>query len=75
MYVLRRSEGDRARFLPVWFWESMGAIEGFAGSEPERARYYPEDEEFLLDFEPTVEHYEVLSREVHHRERGIGGNP
>ena len=24
--------------------------------------YYPEDEEFLLDFEPAVEHYEVLTR-------------
>jgi hypothetical protein len=39
----------------------MGVIEDFAGSDLERARYYPEDEEFLLDFEPTVEHYEVLT--------------
>ncbi len=61
MYVLRRIEDDRAHFLTVSFWESMGAIEGFAGSDPERARYYPEDREFLLDFEPTVEHYEVLA--------------
>ena len=35
-------------------------IKAFAGSDPERARYYPEDERFLLDFEPNVEHYEVL---------------
>jgi heme-degrading monooxygenase HmoA len=61
VYVLRRIEDDRAHFLTVSFWESMGAIEGFAGSDPERARYYPEDREFLLDFEPTVEHYEVLA--------------
>jgi heme-degrading monooxygenase HmoA len=61
MYVLRRIEGDRAHFLPVSFWESMDAIKGFAGSDPERARYYPEDEEFLLEFEPAVEHYEVLT--------------
>ncbi len=60
VYVLRRIEDERAHFLTVSFWESMGAIEGFAGSEPESARYYPEDEEFLLGFEPTVEHYEVL---------------
>jgi hypothetical protein len=32
----------------------------FAGPEPERAKYYPADEEFLLGFEPTVEHYEVV---------------
>jgi len=61
VYVLRRIEGDRAHFLTVSFWESMEAIEGFAGSDPERAMYYPEDEEFLLDFEPTVEHYEILT--------------
>jgi heme-degrading monooxygenase HmoA len=59
VYILRRAEDGRAHFLPVSFWESLGAIEGFAGSDPERARYYPEDGEFLLDFEPTVEQYEI----------------
>ena len=39
----------------------MEVVKGFAGSDPGKARYYPEDEEFLLDFEPTVEHYEVLT--------------
>ena len=61
VYVLRRVEGDRAHFLTVSFWESIEAIKGFAGSNPEKARYYPEDGEFLLDFEPTVEHCEVLT--------------
>ena len=60
VYVLRRVERDRAHFLTVSFWESAEKIEKFAGSDPERARYYPEDEEFLLGFEPTVEHYEVV---------------
>jgi hypothetical protein len=45
----------------VSFWTSMEAIKGFAGPDPERARYYPEDEEFLLGFEPAVEHFEVLA--------------
>jgi heme-degrading monooxygenase HmoA len=61
VYVLRRIEGERAHFLTLSFWESIEAIKGFAGSDPERARYYPEDAEFLLDFEPTVSHYEVLT--------------
>jgi heme-degrading monooxygenase HmoA len=60
VYVLRRIEGERAHFLTVSFWESLEVIKAFAGSNPERARYYPEDEEFLLEFEPSVEHYEVL---------------
>ena len=60
VFVLRRIEDGRAHFLTVSFWESMSAIEGFASSDPERARYHPEEEEFLLGFEPAVEHYEVL---------------
>jgi heme-degrading monooxygenase HmoA len=61
VYVLRRVEEDRAHFLTVSFWESMEGIKRFAGPDPEKARYYPEDEKFLLDFEPEVEHYEVVA--------------
>lgn len=60
VYVLRRIEDGRAHFLTVSFWGSIEEIEGFAGPEPEKARYYPKDEKFLLDFEPTVGHYEVV---------------
>jgi hypothetical protein len=61
--VLRRIEGDEAHFLTLSFWESLGAIERFAGPDAEKAKYYPEDEEFLLGFEPTVRHYEVMAGE------------
>jgi hypothetical protein len=37
----------------------MDAVRAFAGDDPERACYYPEDHDFLLEFEPTVIHYEV----------------
>ncbi|HEV2743479.1 MAG TPA: hypothetical protein VGV91_10005 [Rubrobacter sp.] len=60
VYVLRRGEDDRVHFLTVSFWESIEKVEGFSGADPERARYYPGDEEFLLRFEPTVRHYEVV---------------
>ncbi len=39
---------------------SMELAGRFAGPDPERAKYYPADEEFLLDFEPEVGHYEVV---------------
>ncbi len=58
--VLRRIEGSLAHFLLISFWESMEAIRAFAGDDVERARYYPEDANFLLELEPTVTHYEVL---------------
>lgn len=60
VYVLRRIEGDKAHFLLLTLWESEDAIKRFAGSNIEKARYYPEDEQFLLELEPTATHYEVL---------------
>ena len=60
VYVLRKIEGDRAHFLTLSFWDSMEDVKGFAGPNPERARYYPADERFLLEFEPEVGHYEVV---------------
>jgi len=62
VYVLRRLEGGTAHFLFVSLWESMDAIGAFAGSEVEKARYYPEDPDYLLELEPTVTHYEVAAQ-------------
>jgi heme-degrading monooxygenase HmoA len=61
VHVLRRIEGDVAHFLLLSLWDSYDAIRAFAGEEIERARYYPEDAEYLLELEPTVTHYEVLT--------------
>ena len=63
-YVLRRTENDTAHFLTLSFWESLDAIKTFAGEDYELARYYPRDKEFLLEFEPTVQHYEVFEEEI-----------
>jgi len=60
-YVLRRMEGERAHFLTISLWDSLESIKGFAGEDYERARYYPEDEKFLLEFEPVVQHYEYFA--------------
>ena len=57
--VLRRTEGGRTHFLLLTLWESWDAVRAFAGDDPERARYYPEDAEYLLELEPRVTHYEV----------------
>lgn len=58
--VLRKLEDGRAHFLLFSFWDSMDAIKKFAGEEVEKAKYYPGDTDFLLAFEPTVEHYELF---------------
>lgn len=60
--ILRRVQGDEAHFLMLTFWESEEAIARFAGEDMEKAKYYPEDKAFLLEFEPTVTHYEVFGK-------------
>ena len=59
--VLRRVEAGQAHFLLVTFWESYDAIRQFAGPDLQRARYYPEDNDYLLELEPNVTHYEVMA--------------
>jgi uncharacterized damage-inducible protein DinB/heme-degrading monooxygenase HmoA len=59
VYVLQRIEEDKAHFQLISLWESFEAIKNFAGLEPEKARYYPQDTEFLLELEETVTHYKV----------------
>ena len=62
--ILERAEGDTTHFVTLTVWESLAAIRGFAGDDVERAKYYPEDKDFLLEFEPTVVHYEVVGSAV-----------
>lgn len=57
--VLRRREGEIVHFLLLTLWNSMDAIRAFAGEDVYRARYYPDDERYLIELEPTVTHYEV----------------
>ncbi|HEV7682336.1 MAG TPA: hypothetical protein VGO68_09470, partial [Pyrinomonadaceae bacterium] len=60
VYVLRKIEGSQAHFLLLTLWESLDAVKKFAGPDFEKARYYPADDEYLLERELTVDHYEVV---------------
>ena len=60
--ALRRINGDRAEFLLVSLWESEAAIRRFAGDDPGRAVFYPEDDAFLVERDDRVRHYEVVHR-------------
>jgi heme-degrading monooxygenase HmoA len=61
--ALRRTEGGVAEYTLITLWESMDAIRRFAGDDPEQAKYYPDDPQFLLEMPPRVEHYEVAWRD------------
>ena len=58
---LRRVENDIAHFTLITFWENIEVIKNFAGEDFDKAKYYPEDEKFLLEFEVKVIHYEVFA--------------
>ncbi len=60
LYFTRRDEGDVVNFLLVTVWDSMESMRRFAGDDPELAKYYPEDDEFLLEKEERVSIYRVF---------------
>ena len=62
VHILERSEGDITHFISLTFWKDMDSIKAFAGDEVDVAKYYPEDSDFLLEFEPRVVHYEVVGQ-------------
>jgi heme-degrading monooxygenase HmoA len=62
--ILRRDEGGLTHFLTVTHWQSEDAIRAFAGDDLLRAKYYAEDEDYLLEFEPCVQHYVVTAVEI-----------
>lgn len=61
-FMLRRDADGRAEFVTFSVWESMDAVRRFAGPDPERAVFYPEDDRFLVEREDTVTHYTVERR-------------
>ena len=60
VFILEREEGEITHFITMTYWDSLDVIKGFAGDDVELAKYYPEDKDFLLEFEPQVVHCEVV---------------
>ena len=58
-WILHRASGDLTEILTFSLWEDMDAVRAFAGDDPSRAVYYPEDDRFLVERGATVDHYEV----------------
>ena len=60
---LRRLSEQEAHFNLITYWDTLDVIRNFAGQDIEKAKYYPEDNHFLLEFEDHVQHYEVFAEE------------
>ena len=60
LVFLRQVKGEEAHFKLITYWENEESISAFAGVDIKKAKYYREDDDFLLEKEETVEHYDVF---------------
>ena len=60
VFVVRRERNGRTEYFLLSLWDSMDAVERFAGDTPGTAVFYPEDDDFLVERDEHVDHYEVL---------------
>jgi len=56
----RRDEGEIAHFLLITLWRNMDSVKQFAGTDPSKAKCYPEDDAFLLEKENSSFNHAVF---------------
>jgi hypothetical protein len=61
-YCLYRVDRNLAHFEMLTFWDDVEAIKRFAGETYQAARYYDFDDDFLVEKEPFVLHFEVYKQ-------------
>ena len=68
--------GDgRTEVMTVSQWSSRADIEGFAGQNIDVTVFYPEDDDYLIDRETTVRHYDVAPTLTPPGSAGISDQP
>ena len=56
--AVRDLDEARTEVITLSWWDSLDSIRAFAGDDIDLARYYPKDDEYLLERPRTVQHYE-----------------
>jgi heme-degrading monooxygenase HmoA len=69
--ILKRNVRQGVEFLIVTRWESIGAIEQFAGLDAEVAVVPGKVQEMMIEYDHRVRHYEVLSNPTHREEASV----
>src|SRR5215468_5893874 len=60
--MLRRDRDDeRTEFTMITVWDGLESIIAFAGPDPDRAVFYPLDEQYLIERDLSVRHYDVYA--------------
>jgi heme-degrading monooxygenase HmoA len=57
--LTREVGGGRTEIVTLSWWDTLDDVKAFAGDDVDVARYYPEDDEYLVDRETTVSHFTV----------------
>jgi heme-degrading monooxygenase HmoA len=60
-HLMSRSKGALVEFVVLTRWDSYDSIRRFAGPRFERAVVEPAAAAALTDFDPVVQHYEILT--------------
>jgi hypothetical protein len=58
-WMLTRELGELTEFVTFSLWDSIDAIKAFAGEDYETAVFYPSDDRFLVERDPTCTHWDV----------------
>ncbi len=64
LYLLRRRDGDEVEYVVQTLWDSLAAIEAFAGPQLDEAVVEPEAAAALVRYDRRVTHYEVVSSPI-----------
>ena len=69
--ILRRNVPNGVEFLIETTWESIDAIQGFAGTDVETAVVPPKVQEMMVEYDNRVRHYKIVTqfREIGPAER------
>jgi heme-degrading monooxygenase HmoA len=60
-HVCCRTKGDLLEYVVLTRWASFEAIRAFAGADYEKAVVEPAAAAALTDYDPMVQHYEILT--------------
>ena len=62
--MLRRPLDALVEVTTISLWTSMDAVRGFAGEDPDQAKFYPGDDDLLVEKDERAEHFEVVSADL-----------
>jgi heme-degrading monooxygenase HmoA len=59
-WMLTREVGELTEFITFSLWDSYDAIRAFAGEDYTVARFYPEDDRYLVERDLSCHHWDVV---------------